>query len=124
MPLPFLAVASSIWGMVPRPAKLAMGGALALFVAYQTGHWRGDNHRNEIWLGKIRAERQAQEKIIDDTKDKAINEIARLGAELEKRDAEINDLLIEAEKDDNAARPALGASSVQRINRGRAGGPK
>lgn len=124
MPIPILAVASTVWGIVPRWGKIALGGALALFVTYQVGHWRGDNHRNEIWVAKIRAERQAQEKIIDETKDKAIAEVVRLNALLEEQNAQITVLLAEADADANATRPALGVDSVRRINRGRQGGPK
>lgn len=123
MPLPIAAV-MGVWGLVPTWAKVATGGALALFVTYQVGHWKGDSYRDGVWKAKIRAEQIAQEKVINETKDKAIAEVARLNSELENRDAQINELLAEADMDANAARPALGLDSVRRINRGRAGGPQ
>jgi len=123
MPLPIAAV-MGVWSVVPTWAKVATGGALALFVTYQVGHWKGDNHRDAIWKTKIRAEQVAQEKIVNEAKDLAIREIARLGEEVEKRDAQINEMLIEAEQDANADRPALGTDSLRRINRHRPGGPK
>lgn len=120
MPIPFLAiasVASSGWGMIPRPAKIAMGGALALFVAYQAGHWRGDNYRNAKWEQKIEAEREKQEQIVTRSENKALEEITRLNATVEEINALVEQLRLEADADANASRPALGAAGVQRLNR-------
>ena len=118
MPLPIMA-AWGIWSAIPKPIKIAGAAAIALFITYQVGHWRGDNYRNAIWQTKIRAEIAAQEKVIDAAKDEAIKEVVRLNAEVEKRDAEIVKLQEEADKDVNAKRPALGVDSLRRINRGR-----
>ena len=118
MPLP-IAAAWGIWNVIPKPVKLAGAAALALFITYQVGHWRGDNHRDAIWKAKIEAEVTAQRKIIDTAKDQAIKEVVRLNAEVEERDAQIAKLQAEADLDVNAKRPAFSTPSVQRINRGR-----
>lgn len=120
MPIPFLAaipVVSTVWGAIPGWAKIAMGGALALFVTYQVGHWKGDNYRNAIWEKQIAAEREKQNTIVTQSDTEAVAAIIELHAELENRNAQINELLAEADKDPNAARPALGVDSVRRINR-------
>jgi len=118
MPLP-IAAALGVWGMVPNWAKVAMGGAAALFITYQVGYWRGDNHRDAIWQAKIKAEIAQQEKVVDAAKDAAIKEVIRLNEELEERDAQIATMQAEADADANAKRPAFGADSLRRINRGR-----
>ena len=108
---------------VLKPSNLVIAGILCVFV-YGTGYFKGDAHRNRIWVAKITAERVAQEKTIKETTDRAIAETARLNVELEERDALINVLQIEAANDPNAGRPAIGTDGLRRINRGRAGGPK
>lgn len=119
MPLPFIAIATTAWGFFPGWAKIAMGGAVALFVSYQVGHWKGDNYRNAVWEKQIAAEKEKQRQVVQVVDNEAVATVIKLHQDLEKRDAQIALLLAEADQDANAARVCLGTPSLRRINRGR-----
>lgn len=90
---------------------------LAVLAVFLYGYHKGDAHRDRVWKAKIEAEREKQAQIVFRADNKALAEITRLNTELETSNAQINELLIEAERDANAARPAIGISGVQRFNR-------
>lgn len=90
---------------------------LAVVGLYGYAYHRGDAHRDAIWKAHVRAEQIAQEKVIDDTKDKALAEIVRLNGELEKSNVLLDTLQKEAATDPNAGRVSMGSDSLRRLNR-------
>jgi hypothetical protein len=97
---------------------------LALWGLYEKGYSAGDAYRDAIWKDKIRAEQLAQAKAINEANENALSEIIRLNAAAMDQATLIDTLRQQAEADPLAGRPALGASSLQRINRGREGKPE
>lgn len=107
---------SILWPLLQRFWKPLAVGFFVLAV-FLYGFHKGDARRDRIWRAQIEAEREKQAQIVFRADNKALAEITRLNTELETSNAQINELLIEAEKDTNAARPAFGTDSVRRINR-------
>ena len=101
---------------VCKPANLVIAGILCL-VVYGVGFHKGDNYRDAKWQAKITIERVKQKHAVEDADAKALKEITRLTTEAEERDAQINELLAEADNDPNANRPAVGIDGVRRIYR-------
>jgi hypothetical protein len=101
---------------VLKPANLVIAGILCLIV-YGVGFHKGDNYRDRKWQAKITIERVKQEHAVADADAAAVAVMTRLQTELEQSNAQINELMAEADSDSNAARPALGTPSVQRLNR-------
>jgi len=115
--LAFIPMLGTAWRFLMTPIGKGLMVLLVVAGAYLTGYWKGDNHRDQIWKAKIAIERTRQSHIIADADAEALKEIKRLTEEKEQQEAQINELLAEADKDPNALRPAVGIDGVRRINR-------
>lgn len=114
-----------IWGIakacldfILKPSNLAIAGVLCL-LAFGTGWFKGSAHKERVWVARIAAEREKQAQIVFRADNEALETNRKLQEELDQSNAQINDLLIAAEKDANAGRVCLGGDSLKRINKGR-----
>ena len=106
----------SILEFVMKPSNWAIAGIIVFF-AFSAGYWKGDRHRDRIWTARIEAEREKQAQIVARSDNEALGKITKLNETVEQQNALITELMAEADTDSNAARPALGAPSLQRLNR-------
>lgn len=104
------------WNFVKAPTNFLVAGLL-VFGAYQTGHWKGDSYRNQVWLAQVKAEKAAQDSIILKTTNQAIAKVIELSIAKEKQDDLIATLRAEAAVEPTAAAPSLPINSVRRLNR-------
>ena len=115
--LAFIPMISTAWRFLMTPIGKGLMVLLAVAGAYGWGYHKGDNHRDQIWKAKIAIERTRQDHVIADNDAKALTEIKRLTEVKEQQEAQINELLAEADSDPNAKRPAVGIDGVRRIYR-------
>lgn len=115
-------IGKTLFSFALKPSNWAILG-VACMLTYGTAWFKGKWHQDRVWVARIEAEKEKQAQIVFREDNKALAANKKLLDELEARDAQINELLGEADADANAARPALGIDSVQRINRGRARQP-
>lgn len=90
---------------------------LAVLAVFLYGYHKGDERRDRIWKAQIEAEKKKQAAVITQVETKALAEAERLNKELEDANAQINELLSQADADANAARPAIGLGGVHRLNK-------
>jgi len=115
-------IARTLLSFALKPSNLAILG-VACMLTYGTAWLKGKWHQDRVWVARIEAEKEKQAQIVFREDNKALAANKKLLEEVEMQNAQINELLAEADTDANAARPALGIDSVQRINRGRARKP-
>jgi hypothetical protein len=88
-------------------------------VVFAVGWFKGSAHTEHRWQVLIAAERAEQDKNIREADERAFVTIDRLNIEMEKRNALIAELEVQARRDPAAKRICLSADSVRRINRAR-----